>query len=353
MVVGVLRSTQTCVVILLVALSTTDGQLHRDINDISVQSHLYVKDCACAGFKPCQHAFGGDGTCYELVDHPGGSQTCPAETTHCTCPCKDDISPCHNVQKTILSGETSARQCLATFVMFGQSVCPAGSVHCRAYHQPKDPTGVTAVVPTPAPLPANCDCTIDAPCRDRTKAVTDVGSECKAAIDSQGTCAVGLTQCLRTDITPKCVCGGGRPCQANNGMDCFEKGLNAGSQLECPAHTRMCNCPCPNLDPGSGPCFQKIGGADLCFPLTANGACSDGKVHCTRSGPSLGVGHSPQLLSKFPAHTSQVGDTVKVEGQDLSCITKVWSAWQMCSKPCGGGVRERHALVFSNEDPLR
>jgi hypothetical protein len=348
------RRVQPRVVLFLATIvGLRDCQLHRDINDMSIQSHLYVKDCACAGLKPCQHAFGRDGTCYELVEHPGGSRTCPAETTHCACPCQDEMSPCHNVQNTILSGETAARQCLDTYVMFGQSVCPAGSVHCRAYHQAKDAKSSTvAVVPTPAPLPANCPCTIEAPCRDRRFKVDAFGGQCQA-YDSEGTCAAGLTQCLPTNITPKCVCGGGRPCQANNGMDCFEKGLDESAALKCPSHTRECDCPCPNLDPGSGPCFEKIGGQNFCFPLGSNNACSSGKVHCQRSSNSLGAGHTPQSLSTFPSHTTQLGAAVPVTGEDKKCIPNSWSAWEMCSKPCGGGLRARHATVFANEDPLR
>jgi hypothetical protein len=198
--------------------------------DLYVQTHMYAKSCGCSGITPCQHGFDGDFHCYQLIAHPGGSSTCPAETTHCRCPCQDKISPCHNLQNTVLVGESKPRQCLDTYVMFGQSVCPAGSVHCQKHVVAETNGAPTA--PTPAPLHEECGfCTIETPCRDlrmikKNKKVlrTNPGRQCTVGVD--GSCPTGTTMCVsQAHLTPQCICGGGRPCQSMRGSECFEKGL--------------------------------------------------------------------------------------------------------------------------------
>jgi hypothetical protein len=285
--------------------------------------------CSCGGFRPCQHAFGD--ACYEMVHNTGGSRGCPAETTHCDCPCTDQKAPCHNVGSIILNGQAEAQQCLDTVVMFGQTVCPATSVHCRAHYQPK-------VAPTPAPATMDCPCTLRTPCRSDTEPYT-----CTATLDSAGACPTNHAQCLPTGLTPSCVCGGGRPCQFRHSAECFEKGLDESGILQCPEHTVECNCPCP-MNAGDGPCHTTSGDTDFCSAVNSKGVCEQG-VHCQRSG-ALGGDHVYQHLSKFPSSVPSVGNAIPVQGQDIQCVVTQWSMWQPCSKACDGGEQERFGVHF-------
>jgi hypothetical protein len=310
-------------------------------------------DCICSGFKPCQHAFGTE--CYSMVDHTGGSRICPAETTHCECPCKG-ISPCHNVGGILLTGQSFPQKCLDTVVMFGQEVCPAGSIHCRS-HQTQ-----AATAPTPAPAVEDCRCTLQKPCQSN-----DLLKKCEATVGAEGECPVNHAQCIPPGLTPSCICGGGRPCQFMHGTECFEKGLDTNGILQCPEHTQECNCPCPNIN-GDGPCYEKVGESDFCFPLKPFAVCEPGKVHCQRSA-ALPSNHIAQQLSDFPSSIPSVGSAIPVafsKSDPLfmdfnhfqnkenagSCVIAEWSEWSTCSKPCGGGTRERHAIRFSHTSSL-
>lgn len=294
--------------------------------------------CSCAGYKPCQHAFGT--ACFELVDNPGGSRSCPAETTHCDCPCIDSRSPCHNAGGILLNGQATVQQCIDTIVMFGQSICPATAVHCRTHFQP-----VVAPTPVPAPAESECPCSLREPCRSNSQPYG-----CTAALDSAGSCPSDYAQCLPTGLTPSCVCGGGRPCQFKHSTECFEKGLDENGVLQCPVHTVECDCPCPaNLD--DGPCHQQVGGVDFCEALNAHGVCESGQSHCQRSD-ALSADHVHQNLADFPSNIPTVGDAIAVTGQDINCVVMEWSAWQPCSHPCGGGTQERFGVKFDGTGML-
>ena len=192
--------------LLFCALSPRDCQVVQGPGEHTHQKRLYAKDCSCAGFKPCQYVF-GDNTCYSLVQHPGGSQTCPAQTIHCRCPCLNPEAPCQNVKQVVLAEETKARQCLDTVYMFGQAVCPAGTVHCRISSPPAAANGQVT-----EQIDDACPCTLARPCRDLSKAVNQAGGDCTAARPDTLSCPAGMSRCFVQSITPECVCGGGRPC---------------------------------------------------------------------------------------------------------------------------------------------